>query len=110
MIAPIVMFFVLPGLMLAVPLVARLLSARRLRMLRANGVYPEEGRESEADIERLKRAGETVFAVRCYRAVHHVSLAEAHAAILGRPKRRGLPAIFFVMILLMLIAFAAARR
>ena len=54
--------------------------------------------------------GETVLAVRCYRAVHNVSLADAHAAILGRPKKRGLPAIFFVAVLLMIIAFAASRR
>ena len=110
MTTPIVMFFVLLSLIVAVPVIARLLSERRLRMLRTNGVYPEDGKECESDIERLKRAGETVFAVRCYRAVHHVSLAEAHAAILGRPKKREIPAIFFLVVLLMIIGFAASRR
>jgi hypothetical protein len=103
-------FFVLLGIVVFAMPVARLRSERRLRTLRANGTYPKEGGESEADIDRLKGAGETVLAVRCYRAVHHVSLADAHAAILGRPKKRGVPAIFFLAVLLTIIAYAASRR
>ena len=110
MTTPNVTFLVLLGLIVLAFPVAWLRFERRLRALRASGVYPEEGKESEGDIERLKATGEMVLAVRCYRAVHHVSLEEAHAAILGRPKQRGLPAIFFLMILLMIIAFAASRR
>ena len=103
-------FFVLLGIVVFAMPVARLRSERRLRTLRANGTYPKEGGESEADIDRLKGAGETVLAVRCYHAVHHVSLADAHAAILGRPKKRGVPAIFFLAVLLTIIAYAASRR
>lgn len=105
------MLFALIGLMGAIPLVTRLLFEWRVRRLRADGVYPEAGRESADDVERLKRAGETVLAVRCYRAVHQVGLAEAHAAILGRPKQRPLPVIFFVALLhLVIVAYIITRR
>jgi hypothetical protein len=52
--------------------------------LRASGVYPKEGEETEADILNLKKSGETVLAVRCYRTLHGASLKEAHAAVLGQ--------------------------
>lgn len=110
MTTPIVAFLVLLGLIVLAGPVAWLLSARRLRTLRANGFYPQEGSESETDVERLKAAGETVLAVRCYRAVHRVSLEEAHAAILGRPRRRRLPAILFLMVLLIVIMYYAVSR
>jgi hypothetical protein len=95
MTTPIAAFLVLLGLIVAAGPVGWLLSHRRLRALRASGTYPAAGKETEADVARLQAAGETVLAVRCYRALHHVSLVEAHSAILGRPKQRGLPAIFF---------------
>lgn len=104
------MFLGLFGLPLLAGVGAMWRSRRRIQALRASGVYPQEGCESEADVKRLKGAGETVLAVCCYRAVHHVSLAEAHAAILGRQTKRGLPAIFFLALLLMIIAYAASRR
>lgn len=34
-----------------------------------------------ADVERLIRAGERIAAIRCYREIHHVGLAEAKKAI-----------------------------
>ena len=110
MTAPIAAFLIVLALSVAALPLARLRFERRLRVLRANGLYPAAGAESDADVERLKRAGETVLAVRCYRAVHRVGLPEAHAAVVGGQKRRGLPAIFFLMLLLLVVAFAASRR
>ena len=33
------------------------------------------------DVEQLVRAGQRILAIRCYREIHHVGLAEAKRAI-----------------------------
>jgi hypothetical protein len=71
------------GALISVVLVANWRMRRKIRVLRASGIFPEEGKESEADIARLKQAGETVLAVRCYRILHRVGLREAHDAVIG---------------------------
>jgi hypothetical protein len=58
---------------------------RKFKRLRKAGIYPESGKATDADVARLKRAGEIVLAVRCYREIHRVGLAEAHAAVIGTP-------------------------
>jgi len=45
------------------------------------GLLPPPGTATMADVERLVRAGEDVVAMRCYREIHPVNLAEAHKAI-----------------------------
>ena len=48
---------------------------------RRSGVLPAAGTATMADVERLVRAGERIAAIRIYREIHHVGLAEAKKAI-----------------------------
>jgi hypothetical protein len=48
---------------------------------RRSGVLPAAGTATMADVERLVRAGENIAAIRVYREIHHVGLAEAKKAI-----------------------------
>jgi ribosomal protein L7/L12 len=48
---------------------------------RRSGLLPPAGRATMADVERLVRAGERIAAIRCYREIHHVGLAQAKKAI-----------------------------
>jgi hypothetical protein len=74
----------LNGLVMVLVLVG---ARQRLRLdrLRRAGIYPEKGKATDADVTRLKHAGELALAVRCYREIHGVSLPEAHAAVTGTP-------------------------
>lgn len=56
-------------------------SHKKLIALRSKGLYPKETEESEDDVLRLIKLGEFVFAVRCYRSIHKVSLKEAKKVI-----------------------------
>jgi hypothetical protein len=69
---------------LAFACIAWLRAKKKIHVLRASGGYPQEGKESDADVARLANAGETVLAIRCYRQLHKVGLKEAHDAVLGR--------------------------
>lgn len=51
--------------------------AGRRRRLRASGVYPPPGAETEADVQRLLLAGEIDSAIRCHEAVHHLSYQQS---------------------------------
>jgi ribosomal protein L7/L12 len=55
--------------------------AFKLAQLRRAGLYPQPGQATMADVQRLLRAGHRVWAVRCYREVHHCDLAEAKKAV-----------------------------
>jgi len=48
---------------------------------RRSGVLPAAGQATMADVERLVRAGEHIAAIRVYREIHQVGLAEAKKAI-----------------------------
>ena len=48
---------------------------------RRSGVLPAAGTATMADVERLVRAGERIAAIRVYREIHHVGLAEAKRAV-----------------------------
>lgn len=48
---------------------------------RRSGLLPAAGQATTADVERLVRAGHRILAIRCYREIHHVGLAEAKKAI-----------------------------
>jgi ribosomal protein L7/L12 len=56
-------------------------SRRHLAALRARGQYPQEGKEREADVLSLLKAGEKVMAIRCYRALHRAGLRDAKKAV-----------------------------
>ncbi len=53
----------------------------RVSALRHAGIYPAPGQATMSDVERLKRAGQRVWAIRCYREIHHCGLTEAKKAI-----------------------------
>ena len=55
--------------------------ATRDSTARRSGLLPQVGTATMADVERLVRAGERIAAIRCYREIHHVGLAEAKKAI-----------------------------
>jgi hypothetical protein len=81
---PLIVPFVLIGLLAIAGVIAQVRFQMKLRRLRASGLHPEKGKESAVDVAKLKAAGETVLAVRCHRIVHGVGLKEAHEAVLGR--------------------------
>ena len=67
--------------LIAVVLVLRALTAFQLARLRRNRMYPEAGKATMSDVERLLQNGLTVWATRCYREVHSCSLRQAKEAI-----------------------------
>ncbi|MGC9941969.1 MAG: hypothetical protein ABSE48_09045 [Verrucomicrobiota bacterium] len=48
---------------------------------RESGLLPPRGHATMADVERLARAGHKIAAIRCYREIHNVGLAEAKKAV-----------------------------
>lgn len=64
-----------------VTLVIQGLTHLRLAALRRTGVYPARGQATMSDVARLAREGRRVWAMRCYRELHHSSLREAKQAI-----------------------------
>jgi ribosomal protein L7/L12 len=65
----------------AVAFVATRRAERKVAGLRARGLYPESGSETEQDIVRLLQSGEKIMAIRCYRSLHKVGLREAKDAV-----------------------------
>jgi ribosomal protein L7/L12 len=61
--------------------VADVASRMRERRARESGLYPPPGSGSQADVERLIAAGETMLAVKLYREIHHVGLKDAKEAV-----------------------------
>jgi len=72
---------VLVGSLAVVVATATVKTQRKLKSLRARGVYPEAGAETDDDVRRLLDAGEKIMAIRCYRAAHEVGLKQAKAAV-----------------------------
>lgn len=56
-------------------------SGRKHAELRARGLYPADGHETDEDVLRLVQAGEKIMAIRCYRSLHKVGLKEAKDAV-----------------------------
>jgi len=54
---------------------------KKVRHLRESGVYPPEGTETDADVDRLLLHGQKIAAIKVYRAVHRVGLKEAKEAV-----------------------------
>ena len=63
----------------AVVLVVR--GQRKVAALRAIGVYPVKGKETDADVLRLLKTGNKMDAIKCYRSIHGVGLKEAKDAV-----------------------------
>jgi len=61
--------------------VAFVFAALRDSAARRSGLLPSAGKATMADVERLLRAGERIYAIRCYREIHGCGLAEAKKAI-----------------------------
>ena len=67
--------------MTVVSLVVQGIVRLRVAALRREGIYPAAGRATMADVERLVQAGYRVWAIRCYREIHHCGLADAKRAV-----------------------------
>jgi ribosomal protein L7/L12 len=65
------------------------LTHRRVDKLRDAGIYPLEGQETDADVDRLIQMGRKIDAIKVYRAVHHVGLKEAKEAVEKRQRELG---------------------
>lgn len=50
-------------------------------LLRRSGLLPAPGQATMADVERLAQSGARIAAIRVYREIHHVGLAEAKKAV-----------------------------
>jgi ribosomal protein L7/L12 len=61
--------------------IALTFASRRTVALRRSGLMPAAGQATMADVERLAQAGEKIAAIRCYREIHNVGLAEAKKAV-----------------------------
>ena len=53
-------------------------------------MYPLQGEEADADVDRLLQHGHKIEAIRVYRAVHRVGLKDAKDAVEERQKNLGL--------------------
>ena len=56
-------------------------SRRRLENLRRAGVYPQEGHETPADVDRLIQLNKKIEAIKVYRTLHNVGLKDAKEAV-----------------------------
>ena len=65
----------------ALMFVFRLYALYQVSKLRRSGLYPPLGKACMADVERLLSNDLPVFAIRCYREIHHCSLREAKQAV-----------------------------
>jgi hypothetical protein len=60
---------------------AEAFSSFHMAKLRRSGRYPERGKATMGDVERLLKTGSPVWAVRCYREIHGCSLRQANEAV-----------------------------
>ena len=57
-------------------------SRRQIKQARAKGLWPQLSDFPTLDhVKRLAQASEMILAVKLYRQIHHVSLADAKAAV-----------------------------
>ena len=76
------------------------LGRRKDEQLRNDGVYPPEGRETQADIDRLIQLGHKIQAIKVHRKLHGVGLKEAKEAVERRRSEIGVKLIAFLAIFL----------
>ncbi|MFG6490179.1 hypothetical protein ACG04R_26140 [Roseateles sp. BYS78W] len=74
------LLIVATGLVLGVVL-AQAYASLRIHQLRKQGIYPQQGQASDADVMRLLKSGYKVEAIRCHRDVHQTSLRAAKQAV-----------------------------
>jgi ribosomal protein L7/L12 len=65
-------------IMFAVVIAASML---QVRSARRSGLLPPPGQATMADVERLAKSRQLVWAIRCYREIHRCGLAEAKRAV-----------------------------
>ena len=70
-------------IVVGIVLVVTVLHRMRDAAARRSGLLPPEGQATMADVERLVRSGNKIAAIRCYREIHDVGLAEAKKAVEG---------------------------
>ena len=83
------LLLVIGGVLLVLLVIARRIDQRTQR-LRQAGVYPQQGQETAADVDRLLQLGHKIEAIKVYRALHHVDLKVAKGAVDKRQKELGL--------------------
>ena len=70
-----ILWVVITGLLLTI--VAHALTSFQLAKLRRSGRYPQRGKATMADVERLLSTDSRGLALRCYREIHVCSLRQA---------------------------------
>lgn len=75
---------VIAGLPVVVVVAMMVFSTLQVRAARRSGLLPEPGQATMADVERLAKARQLVWAVRCYRELHRCGLSEAKRAVEAR--------------------------
>ena len=63
---------------------------QKTEQLRQAGLYPHEGQETSADVDRLLQLGHKIDAIKVYRKLHRVGLKEAKEAVETRQRDIGL--------------------
>ena len=80
MITPILLIVVSVGVFLWA--IASLYSHQQVQQARSRGLWPKPGQiPTMEDVKRLAQAGEKILAIKLYRQIHHVGLAEAKDAV-----------------------------
>ncbi len=65
-------------------------TTKKTLSLREAGVYPQEGQETDADVDRLLHLGHKIEAIEVYRTLHRVDLKDAKTAVEKRQLEIGL--------------------
>jgi len=76
-------------LLIAFAVLVNWLSTRRVRKLREQGIYPQAGLETDADVDRLIQLGMKIEAIKVFRTVHGVTLKQAKEAVERRQMEMG---------------------
>ena len=76
-------------LLIAFAFLVNWLNKRKVNKLRDEGIYPQAGLETDADVNRLIRLGLKVEAIKVFRTVHGVTLRQAKEAVERRRMEMG---------------------
>jgi ribosomal protein L7/L12 len=77
------------GLLIAFAFLVNWLNTRKVNKLRDEGIYPQAGLETDADVNRLILLGMKVEAIKVFRTVHGVTLRQAKEAVERRRMEMG---------------------
>ena len=79
-------FLVFIGILFLLGYLVAWRTREKVRRLQDEGVYPQDGAEKPADVDRLLLLGHKTEAIKVYRQLHGVGLKEAKHAVEARAR------------------------